>query len=1109
MMRRLRGLLGLALLLAITTGLPWALATTIGNPLHQWSSIKSGDMSDQSVMAILASVAWVAWATFAVAFALELVLGVAAVITHRPRLHVRIPLLGVQQDLARTLIATVLLLGPAVASAVGPTASAAFADAPAAVSTSVTAHAAAAASATAAHRVAAANVASKQTATTLYQIPEDGTGLRSYWALAEHYLGDGQRWPEIWDLNKGRHQADGAVMDSPQMLLRGWTVIVPVVGSPSGDGTIVTVAAGDTLTGIAEGHHVTEPAVWHRNEGRDMPDGRVFDDPDLIKPGDTIVIPGPTVVTPRAHTAPGTSTHVPPPTHTSPVPAPHEPTSAPPATSVPTSPAPVTPASTAPNTAQPQHRDVPAPASHDGQSVDTPVLAFAGGGGLLLAGVSLTALVRFRRRQFRRRHPGRTISLTPPELIRMERAVLGAGYTGTADVMWLDQALRSLVHAAAQTPGGRLPDVIAVRMTADVLELVLTGPDGEAPAPWRVDESQTRWSVRRSDELSYSAENRGSYFAPFPTLASVGYTADGEHWLLDLERIAALSLRGDAERCLNLARFLAAELAHNTWSEMLHVTLVGFGQELVAANPDRLAFTADLDSAIAEGRRQMATVTDGLHSLNTDVLAGRLHDIVGDLWAPHVLLIAPHLAGDQAALDTLLATMREQKTRTTVALVLADDPDREEGSRWQLTVDASGRLSIPALGVELLAQEIAAEEAIQLAQMLALAAQSGDSPIPAAHGAEPWDSHADACGGLTVTATESQAGENEATLGRPRWSAGDVPVLHLGEDAPWRNSVLPLSPQTYLEKAATTEADLKVLAPLVDESIRAQVEQADLALDSDLEAWHSEHCPRPRVSLLGDVTVRAQGVLPERSVSITFATEAIAYLATRPNNGVLSSSYAQMMWPNEPDVVGKPKVRQSISALRRLVGSDPTTGKEYLPSGIHEAGTARYCITCALVDAELFRRLRVRGTGRGADGIADLWKALELVAGKPFGDLPKPRIGSPGGYLWLTDANVRLDHEYAAMIVDTAHTVAIHHFGAGEPQLAAKAAQIALRSGTYEDVPLLDLVQACLAMQQEAEAESYVKLIMNNHDAEVEEDLPPRTAEVLFRLRRQWNERAS
>jgi len=257
------------------------------------------------------------------------------------------------------------------------------------------------------------------------------------------------------------------------------------------------------------------------------------------------------------------------------------------------------------------------------------------------------------------------------------------------------------------------------------------------------------------------------------------------------------------------------------------------------------------------------------------------------------------------------------------------------------------------------------------------------------------------------------------------------------------------------------------------------------------------------------VAVRAQGALPERSLSVTFATEAVVYLATRPNNGVLSNVYAQMMWPNEPDVVGKPKVRQSIRALRRWLGTDPASGQEYLPSGQHESGAARYSITGALVDAELFRRLRTRGLGRGPDGIDDLWQALELVQGHPFGDLPRPRVGSPGGYLWLTDANVRLEHEYAAMIVDTAHTVAGYYFGTDEPQVAAKAAHIALRSGTFEDVPLLDLVQACMALQQEAEAESYVRQIMNNHDAEVEEDLPPRTAEVLFRLRRRWDERAS
>jgi hypothetical protein len=50
-----------------------------------------------------------------------------------------------------------------------------------------------------------------------------------------------------------------------------------------------------------------------------------------------------------------------------------------------------------------------------------------------------------------------------------------------------------------------------------------------------------------------------------------------------------------------------------------------------------------------------------------------------------VLLIAPHLAMDTAALDDLLAAMKRQHARTSVALVLADDPDRADATRWQLT----------------------------------------------------------------------------------------------------------------------------------------------------------------------------------------------------------------------------------------------------------------------------------------------------------------------------------------------------------------------------------------------------------------------------------------
>jgi len=94
MMRRVRGVIGLVLLLALAVGLPWALASTIGNPLDQWSSIKAGDMSDQDVIAIMAAIAYLAWASFALALAVELGATLTAAVTRRPRREFRLPLLG-------------------------------------------------------------------------------------------------------------------------------------------------------------------------------------------------------------------------------------------------------------------------------------------------------------------------------------------------------------------------------------------------------------------------------------------------------------------------------------------------------------------------------------------------------------------------------------------------------------------------------------------------------------------------------------------------------------------------------------------------------------------------------------------------------------------------------------------------------------------------------------------------------------------------------------------------------------------------------------------------------------------------------------------------------
>jgi hypothetical protein len=53
-------------------------------------------------------------------------------------------------------------------------------------------------------------------------------------------------------------------------------------------------------------------------------------------------------------------------------------------------------------------------------------------------------------------------------------------------------------------------------------------------------------------------------------------------------------------------------------------------------------------------------------------------------------------------------------------------------------------------------------------------------------------------------------------------------------------------------------------------------------------------------------------------------------------------------------------------------------------------------------------------------------------------------------------------------------------------------------------VPLLDLIAACFAQEKDAEARADVRQILSNNSVSDEEDLVPRTAELLFRLRKRW-----
>ncbi|GGK31468.1 hypothetical protein GCM10010124_25320 [Pilimelia terevasa] len=50
--------------------------------------------------------------------------------------------------------------------------------------------------------------------------------------IAQQWLGDGDRWPEIYQLNKHRHFDDGRTLNNPRLIFAGWTLDLPDDAQP-------------------------------------------------------------------------------------------------------------------------------------------------------------------------------------------------------------------------------------------------------------------------------------------------------------------------------------------------------------------------------------------------------------------------------------------------------------------------------------------------------------------------------------------------------------------------------------------------------------------------------------------------------------------------------------------------------------------------------------------------------------------------------------------------------------------------------------------------------------------------------------------------------------
>jgi hypothetical protein len=917
------------------------------------------------------------------------------------------------------------------------------------------------------------------------------------WRIAEHHLpgNPAERYKDIAALNPDRIGPDYKITPGVVLAMPADAYGLRETDSaPTGEVQDVPVQDGDTLSGLAADHGIVDwHAVWPLNEDLAEPGGDRYTDPDHIEPGWTVAMPA--EHRPASPAAP----------HSAP-PQPHAPAQPPPAHRVPppphnqhtNPPPPATPAVGEHGEPRAAAADVQQASQESGLSAWNAVYF---GAGALLAGGVFTGLQTLRRRQFRNRRPGRTISSAPQPLIPTEKALLMHGPTGMADVEFLDRALRSLAAATAATPGGRLPDVLAARMVADQLDLRLAEPHPyPPPAPWSVDESGCWWSVSAGDELPAAATAR-EQLAPYPTLVAIGHNpATGEKWLVDLEACGALALTGDVTRCLDLGRFIAAELAVNAWSDQLTATLVGFGAEMLPLNPDRLRHTGDLADAARQLGADLDTAAEASAALDVDVLTGRARGIAGDSWMPHVLLVAPAAAPSaDPVLRSVLATMRQGPTPRVGAVVLVEEQTNTGIGARRVSVAGDGTLSIPSLGLSMTAHQLPTEQVAALGALFAHATRVEDAPMPAAAGSKPYERFVDTAGALRTeyTLPRGTPGPLNPTL----VPAGPTTIIirAASPDAGrtgWASSVLPHDDEAYLRDGATTREDLQALAPRVDQTRREAIVAADDGVDADLAQWRDPESLTPKLILLGPVELRAHGRRPPKRIG--YYTEITAFLATR-EHGATAEQIAAAFDVATATIYGR------LTVVRNWLGSNPVTGAKYLPDSTKsDSGKARgvgvYECDGLLVDADLFRRLRARGEALGEhDGIACLQAALSLVQGPPFDQL------RDGGYGWLADTP--LHHYLTAGIVDVAHTVHLHHLHAGNLEQARAAAETALRAAPYEDTPRLDLVAVMRAAGHGEEADRYLReqICNRSDDGEAPDDLPQRTQALV----RAWQSRAS
>lgn len=700
---RLTGLAASAGIVLLVVGTPVVLfAIGAGPPMNpDWSGLRQMLTSpDDGTLAlkVLALVAWLAWLVMTVSLLVE-------TLARLRRVQVpRLPGLGIPQLAAGRLVATAALLFVALPVATqtltaAPTHAAEFPRALVPEQLVVTAPAVPASSPLVAS--SASTTKREEPATVDYTVRRGD----SLWKIANTQLGDGKRFVEIVDLNRD------VLNGKPDFITAGTVLRLPSEGviephAPATDETY-TVKPGDTLSDIALdqlGDPTRYPEIVEASRNTAQPDGAHLTDPDLIRPGWELAIPGqatpdePEVVEPQ----PEPSEDVAPPVDPTPT---------------------VGPATEA--TPVPVEEPAAAPAVADTEDGDldetTPAWLLAGltGAGAMLAGALFLALRSYRRTQLRYRRPGQVIAPPPPELAAVEKTARGTGAPMAERMEDLDRLMR---HLASQVDliGRPLPDLLAVELADDAVTLHLASP---SPPPPGWIGSSTEWTIALTESTPEADQ-----LAPYPLLATIGQSDDGHLWLANFEALGSVTLTGSLTAAEALGRYVAAELTLDPWAVLVDVDTLGLGDELGDLDPMRLHHHTDRDTEF------LARLANELSARN-GVEPEEFH-----------ALLTSAAARPSEAVQRVVRIISSRDSRTGAAVIAVGGAPSAGDVVFQLT---DRRLLVPSLGLDLVAAGLSADEAAASAAIVELTRDAEPRSAPANEpAAEGWRGLTDQSGAL-------------------------------------------------------------------------------------------------------------------------------------------------------------------------------------------------------------------------------------------------------------------------------------------------------------------------------------------------------------------------